>query len=262
VPTPVEAADRGSGPAVVLLHGQPGDRHDWDDVVVSLAGRARTLVPDRPGYGATGGRAGGFAANAAAVIELLDRSGLPRAVVAGHSWGGGVALDLAERHPERVGALVLVASVGGRGSIGRVDRVLGVALLGDLLSLGGLVALGVPPLRRRVAARSAPDDPGHRLRPSWRSFMVEQRALLNELPAISDRVDAIRTPAVVVMGEADRIVRPSSQHALAGRLSRTEVVQVARAGHLLLRERPDIVAAAILRATELAGPGGGAMIGP
>ena len=64
------------------------------------------------------------------------------------------------------------------------------------------------------------------------------------------------------MGEADRIVRPSSQHALAGRLPGTEVVQVARAGHLLLRERPDVVASAIVRATELAGPGGGAMIGP
>jgi len=229
---PMEVDDRGAGPPVVLLHGQPGDRHDWDDVVVSLAGRARTLVPDRPGYGATGGRAGGFAANTAAVIELLDRTGLPRAVVAGHSWGGGVALDLAERHPDRVDALVLVASVGGRGSIGRVDRVLGVALLGDLLSLGGLVALGVPPLRRRVAARSAPDDPGHRLRPSWRSFMVEQRALLHELPAISDRVDAIRMPAVVVMGEADRIVRPSSQEALAGRLPRASLTVLPGVAHM------------------------------
>jgi pimeloyl-ACP methyl ester carboxylesterase len=258
----MEADDRGSGPAVVLLHGQPGDRHDWDDVVLSLAGRARVLVPDRPGYGATGGNAGGFAANAGAVTELLDRCGLRRAIVAGHSWGGGVALDFAERHPERVDALVLIATVGGRGSVGRFDRVLGVALLGDLLSLGGLVALGVPPLRRRVAARSAPDGPGRRLRPSWRSFMVEQRALLNELPAISDRLDWVRAPAVVVIGEADRIVRPSSQEALAARLPRAEVVHVARAGHLLLRERPDTVATAILRAAELAGPGGNAMIGP
>jgi len=157
---------------------------------------------------------------------------------------------------------VLIATVGGRGSVGRFDRVLGVALLGDLLSLGGLVALGVPPLRRRVAARSAPDGPGRRLRPSWRSFMVEQRALLNELPAISDRLDWVRAPAVVVIGEADRIVRPSSQEALAARLPRAEVVHVARAGHLLLRERPDTVATAILRAAELAGPGGNAMIGP
>jgi pimeloyl-ACP methyl ester carboxylesterase len=258
----MEADDRGAGPPVVLLHGQPGDRHDWDDVVASLAGSARVLVPDRPGYGTTGGNAGGFAANAAAVIELLDRCGLCRAVVAGHSWGGGVALDLAERHPDRVDALVLVATVGGRGSVGRFDRVLGVALLGDLLSLGGLVALGVPPLRRRVAARSAPDSPGRRLRPSWRSFMVEQRALLNELPAISARLDRVRVPAVVVIGETDRIVRPSSQESLAGRLPRAEVMRVARAGHLLLRERPDTVAAAILRATELAGPGGDAMIGP
>ena len=92
--------------------------------------------------------------------------------------------------------------------------------------------------------------------------MVEQRALLNELPGISDRLDWVRAPAVVVIGDADRIVRPSSQEALAARLPRAEVVRVARAGHLLLRERPDMVAAAILRAAELAGPGGDAMIGP
>src|ERR1700674_4915971 len=107
------ADDRGAGPVAVLLHGQPGDRHDWDDVVASLNGRLRALVPDRPGYGATGGPAGGFADNAAAVLHLLDARGVASAVVVGHSWGGGVALDLAIRQPDRVGALVLVASVGG-----------------------------------------------------------------------------------------------------------------------------------------------------
>jgi len=93
--------------------------------------------------------------------------------------------------------------------------------------------------------------------------MVEQRALLDELPEIAARVDAIRAPAVVVVGDADRIVRPSSQEALADRLPQAEVVRVVHAGHMLLRERPDIVAAAIIRATELAGPdvSGDAMIG-
>ena len=259
----MDADEQGAGPPVVLLHGQPGDRHDWDDVVGSLAGRTRVLVPDRPGYGASDASAAGFAANTSAVVELLDDRGVQRAVVAGHSWGGGVALDLAQRHPDRVGALVLVASVGGRGSVGRIDRILGVTVLGDLLSLGGLVALGAPPLRRRVAARSAPADRRPRWWPSWRSFMVEQRALLDELPEIAARVDAIRAPAVVVVGDADRIVRPSSQEALADRLPQAEVVRVVHAGHMLLRERPDIVAATIIRATELAGPdvSGDAMIG-
>ena len=41
----------GSGTPVVLLHGWPGDRHDWRDVVALLAGRWRVLVPDLRGFG-------------------------------------------------------------------------------------------------------------------------------------------------------------------------------------------------------------------
>ena len=77
--------------------------------------------------------------------------------------------------------------------------------------------------------------------------MAEQRALLDELPAISAGLPAVQVPAVVVIGEADRIVRPSSQEALALALPRAEVVRVLRAGHLLPRERPDEVSAAVHR---------------
>ena len=56
-PTRLSADIHGTGRTVVLLHGQPGGRHDWDHVVASLDGRLRLLIPDRLGYGATGGRA-------------------------------------------------------------------------------------------------------------------------------------------------------------------------------------------------------------
>jgi pimeloyl-ACP methyl ester carboxylesterase len=260
-PTRLSADSHGTGRTVVLLHGQPGGRHDWDHVVASLDGRLRLLIPDRLGYGATGGRAGGFADNAAAVVDLLDAQGVDSAIVAGHSWGGGVALEVALGHPGRVAALVLVAAVGGPGSVATVDRVLGAPVVGDLLSLGGLVALGLRPLRRLLAPWGAPVDrsavepgPADRWWASWRSFMTEQRALLKELPAISARLPMVRVPAVVVIGEGDRIVRPSSQEALAAVLSGSEVVRVARAGHLLPRESPDAVAGAIVRASDLCAP--------
>jgi len=268
----MSADDHGSGRTAVLLHGQPGGRRDWDQVVAHLDGRLRVLVPDRPGYGETGGKAGGFADNTAAVVDLLDSRGVPDAIAVGHSWGGGVALDLALRHPDRVAALVLVSAVGGAGSVATVDRVLGAPVVGDALALGGLVALGVRPLRRLLAPWGAPADhsavdapPAGGWWSSWRSFMAEQRALLGELPSISALLATVRVPAVVVIGEADRIVRPSSQEALAAGLPNAEVVRVMRAGHLLPRERPDAVADAIVRAAELAPPagdGGSAIIGP
>ena len=237
----------GDGRATVLLHGQPGGRRDWDAVVAQLDGGVRALVPDRLGYGATEGRAGGFEANASSVIGLLDEAGAADAVVVGHSWSGGVALELAQRHPDRVAALVLVGAVGGTGSLAWSDRILAVPVLGDAIALGGLTAIGVRPVRRLVAPSAADVATGEGWWRRWRSFMIEQRAMLDELPGIAARLGDVHAPAIVVMGEADRIVRPSSQEALAEEIG-AELRRVPGAGHLLPRERPGEVAAAIRHA--------------
>jgi pimeloyl-ACP methyl ester carboxylesterase len=95
-------------PAVLLLHGQPGAPEQWDGVAADLRARGfSVLAPDRPGYGASSLPAGGFAHNARAMLELLTED----AVVAGHSWGAGVAVAMAHQSPERVRALVLVCPV-------------------------------------------------------------------------------------------------------------------------------------------------------
>ena len=251
----------GQGRTAVLLHGQPGGRHDWDGVVEHLGGRVRAVVPDRLGYGATGGRADGFAANADAVAGLLDEVGAADAVVVGHSWAGGVALAFAQRHPGRVAALVLVGAVGGPGSVSFVDRALAAPFFGDALALGGLTVIGARPVRRLVAPVAADARAGEGWWRRWRSFMTEQRAMLRELPGIAEHLPDVRAPGIVVFGDGDRIVRPASQQALAVAI-RAEVVGVAGAGHLVPRERPDAVADAVLRATRLAPPGpAGAIIG-
>jgi len=248
----MSASEHGQGSPVLLLHGQPGDNHDWDLVVGELAGRAHALVPDRPGYGRTGGPAGSIAANTGAVCALLDAHGLERATIAGYSWGGAVALDLAQRHPERVHALVLISSVGGTGSIDELDRVLSAPVVGPLLSLGGLVALRADRVRRQLDPRHVPADPSavDRLPDgwlgAWRSFMIEERTLIEELPTITARLASTDVPAVVMLGELDRVVRPRSQEAMASQLPRSRLVRVARCGHLLPRDVPGLVADIIL----------------
>jgi pimeloyl-ACP methyl ester carboxylesterase len=73
----------------VLLHGQPGSPADWLPVADRLPDRFHAIVTDRPGYGASQRAAGGFAANARAVLDELDSRGIDRAVLVGHSYGGG-----------------------------------------------------------------------------------------------------------------------------------------------------------------------------
>jgi pimeloyl-ACP methyl ester carboxylesterase len=80
---------------LVLLHGQPGSAADWEQLAGRLPPRLHAVAADRPGYGSSPRPAAGFAAGARAVLEDLDAQGVDRAVLAGHSYGGGVALATA-----------------------------------------------------------------------------------------------------------------------------------------------------------------------
>lgn len=250
----------GAGPAVVLLHGQPGSAADWELVLPHLTG-LRVLVPTRPGY--DGGSAGGFAVNAAALLRLLDSTGVDRVVLAAHSWAGGVALATALHAPDRVAALCLVGSVGSSRAVNRSDRLL--ALPG--VRSGSALAMR---LAGRRAARVVAASSGSRLDATqrrdlqatlgmwaatgaWSSFAVEQRELVREGPALARRLVEVRAPAVVAVGRTDSVVPPRAQLDLAARLPRSEVRDL-DAGHLAMLEVPAQVGAAVRRAVELGWP--------
>lgn len=98
-----------AGPPVLLVHGLTGRGALWAPVACRLAGRGfRVLAPDLRGHGASP-RAQDYRleAYAADLLALLDRLGIRRAAVVGHSLGGAVAWTLAAVHPERVARLVI-----------------------------------------------------------------------------------------------------------------------------------------------------------
>jgi pimeloyl-ACP methyl ester carboxylesterase len=110
-------------PAVVLLHGWPGDRQDWRAVVPLLEaeGRATVVVPDLRGFGASDRHASAdpdaYAAGgqSASVRGLVRELGLGPVVVAGYDVGSRVAQQIAREAPELVRALVLAPPLPGVG---------------------------------------------------------------------------------------------------------------------------------------------------
>jgi len=256
---------------VLLLHGQPGSGASWDPLTERLAGAYRVLAPDRPGYGRTTGEARGFAGNAEYAADLLTALDAAPATVVAHSWAGGAAVLLAARRPDLVSGLVLVGAACTPDSVDTVDRVLGLPALGDALTVAGLLALGevLPKVRRaahRLPARlrdpvrvTLPDQGvlgGERgaLGRHRRTFVAEQRALLEELPLVSGALGGLAVPTVVVVGTWDVVVRPSAGRTLAAAVSGAELVEIPRAGHFVARDAPDELAALVAR---LAGPGEG-----
>ena len=114
----------GEGPAVVLLHGWPGDRTDYRQVVPLLPG-AEVVVSDLRGFGESDKHQADPAAqyNAAAqarsILGLIDELGLHRPVVAGYDIGSRIAQAIARDRPNLVRALVISPPLPGIG-----DRIL------------------------------------------------------------------------------------------------------------------------------------------
>ncbi|MGH9102474.1 MAG: alpha/beta fold hydrolase [Acidimicrobiales bacterium] len=293
----VELREResGTGRLVVLVHGQPGRAAGWDRLVLALQGSHRVLRYDRPGWGESEGPAVGIAGNALALRGLLESrlsqggavsgdAGGPTcpAVLVGHSLGAAIAVSLAQRYPGLVGALVLVNPSVTPASLGRLDRLLASAPLGDGLALAGFVAAdvvlslivrhreGLPEGVRRLASAlpagvlAAADDGGdppsgggvrwpatRRRGGGWRSFVTEQRALLREAAGIEAALGEVAAPAVVVGGTRDRLVPARSVRALAGALPVAELRWL-DGGHLLPWEAPARLAEVVGEAGRLA----------
>ena len=256
-PAPRRARD-----AVLMLHGQPGCGALWDPVARAVERRLSPLAPtviapDRPGWGAAEDEAQGLAGNADAALAELDRHGVDRAVVVGHSFGGAVALALAAKRPDRVASLVLVAPAADEAAINRVDRVLASPLVGTAASFFGIGAaetvLRRPKLRRIAATRGkgalpsavALAAPAAGARRHWRSFAVEQRALIDEIPPLGRSLASIEAPALVLAGHDDHAVPLPAVSAVVDRLPSAELLELDGAGHQLPLEAADTVAAAV-----------------
>lgn len=251
--------DEGRGPAVVLLHGQPGSASDWVRVVPLLRERGlRVVAVDRPGYGADAAApATSWAANAGQLLGVLDDLALGAAVLVGWSWGGGVALRAALDAPERVAALVLAASVGHSAAVGATDRLLAAPgvrrLLPRLMARVGPRAVALLQLTngRRLDGDAlrifAAEARLWSASGAWEAFAEEQVTMVRDAEQLSAALVGVRAPTTVVHGWHDQYVAVRAAAALTAALPTARLVPL-DAGHLLPFERPaelaDLIAAA------------------
>jgi pimeloyl-ACP methyl ester carboxylesterase len=245
---------------LVLLHGQPGSPADWLPLAERLPAQLHAVAADRPGYGSSPLAAGGFAANARALLGDLDSRGVRHAVLVGHSYGGGVALSAASLAPERVAAVVLLASIGP-GCVNGWDRLLAAPGAGRLCAL---VAWRLTPwmararlarIRRRRGRPLRPDEhvnwqvwghAGPEYRPLWRTFLTEQRALLRELGELESAIPSVQAPVLLLADPEDTQVPIGTARRLVQTLPDARLQLVQGAGHHLPRRAPDAVADAIV----------------
>ncbi|WP_460863553.1 alpha/beta fold hydrolase [Rhodococcus aerolatus] len=255
-----------SASPVLLLHGQPGSGADFAEVVDALPAGTRVLAPDRPGYGDNPLPAAGYEANARWALAQLDAAGIERAVLVGHSWGGGVAVTAAALAPERVQGLVLLASVGP-GCVALSDRVLAGPVTGEVAAV---VAWRLTPwlarrvVRRRVQSLGRPleahedvysqtwAEAGHAHGAVWRSFLTEQRELVAAEATLGARLADVRAPTLVLGDPDDQVVPHAAARALHEGIAGSRLRATPGSGHHVPRRAPVEVARAVADVTAVA----------
>ena len=236
--TPVGYDDRGTGPALVLLHPFPFARTVWAGLADALAAHRRVIAVDARGFGETP-LAGPLAIVDIAddLAALLDRLAIGRATVLGMSMGGYAALAFAARHRERLSALVLADTRAAADSAEtRAARAGALAAIADV-GAPAYLAASLP----RLLSPTAPPALVAHLRARAETRAASLRAgveALRDRPDRTAELGAIACPTLVVCGEHDQVTPAAEMKQIAAAISGARFVPIANAGHLSHIEAP------------------------
>ncbi|MCI0521536.1 MAG: alpha/beta fold hydrolase [Chloroflexi bacterium] len=218
---------------VVLLHGAGGNYLSWPSEIRRMAG-CHVFAVDLPGHGKSAGRGHQtIAAYAAAVMEWLAELQIPRAVLAGHSMGGAIALTLALEYP----GLALGLALFGSAARMAVNPVLIEETASPTTfhnAVEKIIAWSFSPqaeanLTGQAAARLEATRPS----------VLHGDFLACDGFDVTARLGEIHVPALVVCGALDKMTPPRSAQFLADALPRARLEIIPEAGHQVMLERPD-----------------------
>ncbi|OJW27207.1 MAG: alpha/beta hydrolase [Rhodospirillales bacterium 69-11] len=223
-------ATAGHGPPVLLLHGGLANSDHWGHQVAALRRAHQVIVMDSRGHGrsARDARPFGYHLMADDVVALLDHLELPRADVVGWSDGAIIGLDLALRHPGRVGRIfAFAANVRTDGVIPNADR---NPTFAAYIARAG-----------REYARLSP-TPG-----DYDAFLAQIGRMWATQPNWTDaQLRGIRARVQVVDGDHDEAIRRTHTEAMAAAIPGAGLLILPNASHFAFLQDPVLFNAAML----------------
>ncbi|OAH10258.1 alpha/beta fold hydrolase [Streptomyces jeddahensis] len=256
----IHYVDEGSGPTLLLLHGNPTWSFVYRDVIRALRDEFRCIALDYPGFGLSSARPGYRylpEEHAQVVTAFVDILGLSGVTLVAHDWGGPIGLATAEQRPTAFEALVLTNTWGwpiaGAPHVDIASHLMG-GPLGRLL------------MRQFNLFVNAMIPAGHRLRKPTAEEMAHYRNALathdrREATAVLPKAitasrafladveaglpDLASLPTLIIWGDADLAFRSKERQRWERTFADHHTVILEGAGHFVQSDAPDRFAAAI-----------------
>ena len=257
----VHYIESGTGPTVVMIHGNAGSVEDFEFGAMDLlASDYRVVAIDRPGHGGSDRPAGKVTVEAQAKLlrRTLSRLGIHEPMLVGHSWGASLALAYALHYPGDVSAIVLLApaaypDAGGNRLLGATSK---IPLIRNLSFVLGGVVIGHHMIRTGLARAFYPQSPSDRYvkladslwlrRKQLKAYVEDETSLNDSLRKMGKRYQEIKIPVVIVTGDRDQIVSPDQNaRLLHAAIPNSQLIELKDTGHEIPQTNPESIDTAL-----------------
>ncbi|WP_193165448.1 alpha/beta fold hydrolase [Microbulbifer hainanensis] len=241
----------GSGPALVLLHSFLCDGEMWKEQLAPLAEHYRVINIDIRGHGqsSTADKPLDIYDLVDDVVAVLDQEGIDKAIWAGLSIGGMIALRAAIKVPERVDSLLLLDTHAGTETRFKIFK---YRMLVALVKLFGIKPL-LPAVSKMMFGRHTRQNQPALVEYWQQKFSAMSLVSIDRVCLALCQRDSLKTqltgisqPALVLVGEEDASLPPPCSEALAQRLPNATLEIIPQAGHLSTLEQPAAVTQSML----------------
>lgn len=223
-------------PPVILVHGAGGTHLSWPAEIRRLPGQ-RMLAVDLPGHGKSPGLGKhSISEYSQSILEFMDVLGLYKAIIVGHSMGGGIALDVALDHPEYLVGLGLIASNARlRVSQAILDGLAHPPMLPATIqtivdwSYGPQADADLKKLAARLLGETRP------------AVLSGDMQACNNFDVLQ-RLHEIKIPTLIVCGTEDKMTPLHQSESMAVQISNAALQTIDSAGHMVMLEQPRRVA--------------------
>lgn len=252
---PIAVYETGSGPTLVFVHGFVVDHREWQEVALRMSKSFRCVLLDLPGSGNSGRPDPGVypytrEAFAHTMVDALDKLGYRQFMLAGHSMGGGIALNMAADHPDRIQKLCVVDPEAMQFPLSLKARVPLLPIVGEFI---------FKRLYGRRLFRDYFENDVYSPNASINFDMIDSyydffnskagrdanyAILVRSLDfnALTPRLSSIHTPTLLIWGRDDKILPVEHAQELAKLLPNSSLHIIENCGHAANEEQPDQVA--------------------